>query len=169
MSGRFEKKDASLEEAKAWLRERFEDGAQCPCCDQRVQLYKRPLTSSMMYVLVELHRYFSGSHAEPWVHVGRYMSEKNVPEAIRGGDFAKMRFWGLIEEKPEIRDDGSPRAGYYRITDLGKRFVRGEVRVPAYVFLYNEKPVKREVTETVSIQEALGKKFNYRELMNGLL
>ena len=48
--------DATLEQAKEWLRVRFNEGAECPCCLQHVKLYRRPITSSMAYVLILLHR-----------------------------------------------------------------------------------------------------------------
>ena len=55
--------------------------------------------------------------------------------------------------------------GFYKITELGKKFVAREVSVPMYIFLYNGATVKRLDTETIDIYEALGEKFNYNELM----
>lgn len=151
----------TLEEAKQWLRERFEDGAHCPCCNQYVKLYKRKLNSFMAYALLLIDRYFRQPDAKEWLHVPSYLIEQNAPDR----ECAKLRYWGLIEEQPGGRDDGNPHSGFYKITDLGKEFVARKARVPMYVFLYNGKPLRRPDTETIDIYEALGEKFNYSELM----
>jgi len=155
----------TLEEAKKWLRERFEDGAECPCCKQYVKLYKRKLNSSMAYALVAIYKYFNANPNDEWLHVPSYLSRIMSSATIRGGDWSKLRYWKLIEAQKAIRDDGSERVGNYRITDEGKKFVQGLIRVPKHVYLYNQQPVKRRDEETTSIQDALGQDFNYNELM----
>jgi len=151
----------TLEEAKKWLRERFEQGAECPCCKQYVKLYKRKLNSFMAYALLLIDRYFRQPDAKEWLHVPSYLVEQNATDR----ECAKLRYWGLIEEMPEGREDGSPHAGFYKITDLGKQFVARTIRVPMYIHLYNGSIVRRPDAETIDIYEALGEKFNYNELM----
>ncbi|MBT8453898.1 MAG: hypothetical protein KJO40_18195 [Deltaproteobacteria bacterium] len=152
----------TLEQAKDWLRGRFENGAKCPCCGQDVKLYKRKLNSTMARALILIYRYFQRPNAEEWLHVPSYL---NWTQAL--GDVAKLHWWGVIEEKPEVRNDGSPRAGYYRITELGKAFVRNEASVIKYVYLYNKRAIRRKNPDLsrTTIVEALGDKFNYAELM----
>jgi hypothetical protein len=157
-------KITTLEESKQWLRERFADGARCPCCDQFVKLYKRKLNSSMAHALILIYKFFENNQDE-WLHVPSYLSQISSSATVRGGDWSKLRYWGLIEPQKAVRDDGSERVGNYRITGRGKQFVLAQIRVPKHVFLYNQKPISREDTETVSIREALGEKFNYAELM----
>jgi len=153
----------TLEDAKAWLRARFEEGARCPCCDQFVKLYKRKLNSTMARALILVYHYFERPDADEWLHVPSYL---NWTQAL--GDAAKLHRWALIEPKGGIRDDGSTKVGYYRITDLGRRFVRGEASVPKYVYLYNQKVVNRSDADTTrtTITEALGDRFDYAELMS---
>jgi len=157
--------NCTLEEAKQWLRVRFEDGASCPCCHQMVKLYKRKLNSSMAVALVYIYKYFQANPDKEWLHVPSYLSRIISGATVRGGDWSKLRYWGLIEDQKAIRDDGSDRVGNYRITAAGKTFVGGLCRVPKHVFLYNGGVVKRRDTETISIDEALGEKFSYVELM----
>ena len=65
--------------------------------------------------------------AAEWLHVPSYIAEMVADHPRRAaavrGDWAKLKFWGLIEEKPDVRDDGSPRVGYWRMTPLGRQFV----------------------------------------------
>jgi hypothetical protein len=162
--------DASLSEAKRWLRDRYEKGAACPCCNQHTKLYKRPLNKSMAYVLTLIAKFYDDAeHSGEWLHVPSYIAEVVADNPRRAaavrGDWAKLKLWGLIEEKPGTRSDGSPRVGYYRLTTLGRRFVDREVKVASHVYIYNGKPMPRTVEEMVSIDDALGKDFNYGDIM----
>lgn len=137
----------------------------CPCCKQLVMLYERPITSSMAKVLILLHRHFK-NHAD-WLHVPGYLSEMNkIGAAVRGGDWSKLRYWALIEEKPEVRGDGSKRAGFYKMTDLGHQFARGEAKVSKTAKIYNGRFLGFGDGQ-VSIQDCLGTEFNYDQLMAG--
>ena len=158
-------KTATIKEAKQWLRERFTDGASCPCCNQFVKRYKRKLNSSMAHALILIYKYFD-NHDMNWLHVPSYLSQISSSATVRGGDWSKLRYWGMIEAESAVRSDGSERVGNYRITNLGKRFVRREVRVLKFVFLYNGDVVAGDGDDTrIYIDEALGEKFNYNELM----
>lgn len=162
---------ASLEDAKKWLRARFSKGATCPCCQQFVKLYKRSLSKSSAYVLLLIARYYNriGVKQDDWLHVPSYIAEVAVGNPRRAaavrGDWAKMKHWGLIEEKPDVRDDGSPRVGYWRMTQLGRQFVKREIKVPAHIFIYNGEPLQRAVEEMVTIDDALTVEFSYAEIM----
>lgn len=162
-------KDTTLEEAKKWLRVRFGKGAACPCCNQFVKLYKRSFNKSMAYVLLLIECYFRGDAVEEWLHVPSYIAEMVADNPRRAaavrGDWAKLKLWGLIEEKPEVRDDGSPRAGYWKMTALGRQFAKRQVKVPSHVYIYNGEPLKRTIEHEITIDEALGTEFRYDEIM----
>lgn len=165
----FDQRGASLEDAKKWLRARFGKGATCPCCNQFVKLYKRSLSKSSAYVLLLISCYFRGDQVEEWLHVPSYIAEMVADHPRRAaavrGDWAKLKFWGLIEEKPGERKDGSPRVGYWKMTPLGRQFVARQVKVPAHVFIYNGEPLKRTVEDLITIDDALGTEFSYAEIM----
>jgi hypothetical protein len=160
----------TLEQARLWLGRRLLDGATCPCCEQHAQVYKRPLTSSMAYVLCLISRHHGGAVS---VHVPtfivQHITKASVAAAVRG-DFAKLRYWGLLDEVFGERPDRSAdqvSVGYWRITGRGNQFVRGEIRVPSHVYLYNGERLDKPVYTTVDIHEALGTKFNYDEVVHG--
>lgn len=166
----FQQSNASLEDAKKWLRVRFGKGAACPCCNQYVKLYKRSLNKSSAYVLLLMECHFRGDPVEEWLHVPSYIAEMAADNPRRAaavrGDWAKMKFWGLIEEKPEVRADGSPRAGYWKLTPLGRQFCRREVKVPSHIYVYNGEALPRTVDEQITIDDALGTDFSYDEIMS---
>jgi hypothetical protein len=94
-----------------------------------------------------------------WVHVVTDMKDESTASR---GDWAKLRFWGLIEEKPNT-DKKKKSSGYWRLTDLGKQFVRGEISVPR-VKVFRDGMVVETSEELVSITEALGEPFDYRKV-----
>jgi hypothetical protein len=167
----FHQPNASLEDAKKWLRVRFGKGATCPCCNQFVKLYRRPLSKSIAFVLLLIARYYRRYNVRPdeWLHVPSYIAETVASNPRRAaavrGDWAKLKFWGLLEEKPDVRTDGSPRVGYWRMTPLGQKFVDREVKVPSHVYIYNGEALQRSVSEMVTIDDALGTEFSYAEIM----
>lgn len=158
----------TVTEAKAFLRANYEKGTECPCCGQMVKLYGRTITSSMAYGLILVNRYFEQNPAEMWVHVANFLTDLKIPSAVKNtGDFAKLRHWGLIEGAQVKRDDGSKRNGYYRITEKGKRFVKRMASVPSKVFIFDDK-VLGIGHKPMTIDDALGKKFNYDDLMKNV-
>ena len=165
----FSMPNPTLEDAKKWLRVRFGKGATCPCCAQYVKLYKRSFNKSSAYVLLLIACYFRGDPVEEWLHVPSYIAEMAADNPRRAaavrGDWAKLKFWGLIEEKPDTRADGSPRVGYWKLTQLGRQFVNREVKVPSHIFIYNGEALDRTVDEQITIDDALGTDFSYNEIM----
>lgn len=73
---------------------------------------------------------------------------------------------GLIEEERVNRPDGG-RAGYWRVTPLGERFVKQGVALPTYALIYDGRVLGLE-GPPLYIHQTLSKKFNYNELMAGV-
>ena len=155
-----------LSEARLWVQANIRDGVSCPCCNQYCRIYKRKLNSTMALALVLIYQHFKKNPHHTWLHVPAFLVQVKRDSTIAGGDAAKLRYWGLIERSPGERDDGSDRIGRYRITAVGKQFVEGKIAVPRYVYLYNQL-LLRLSEEMTTIQDALGDKFNYSELMKG--
>jgi hypothetical protein len=153
---------STLEEAKEWLLAQFEDGGICPCCEQVVKLYKRKLNSFMAYSLILFHGLSAKYPPNYWVHI-----KESAEIAAGGGEFPRLRHWGLIEERPGERADGGKHRGYWRITTTGHSFIQGAVSVPRHIYMYNQQVIVRANADQsrTTIQEALGNKFNYNELM----
>jgi len=175
----------SLGTAKAWLRKRARDkGAHCPCCRQWVKVYKRALNSQMARWLIWLVRTSEqqmnggaeAARVEDPVHpregVGPWVDIKRSP--VRGGDYAKLIHWGLVEHKPNL-DKGKKKdgradtrdSGMWRPTYKGIDFVYRRVVVPSHVYLYDGQKIYEE-RKMLSIIEALGERFSYEELMNAV-
>ncbi len=157
-------KTITLDDAAKWLRANVKPGAICPCCDQIAKRYQRPLSSSMAAALILIRRAFL--RQSDWLHVPEYLTQVAAEGAmVRGGDWAKLTHWGLIEAKQdEVRKDGSRRVGFYKITQRGIDFVERRVEVPQYVFIYASHLLGKSEKMT-TIDKALRNRFNYGELM----
>lgn len=155
--------ETSLGDARTWLTGRIDKGQVCPCCKQFAKVYKRPMTSSMAYGLILLAR-VDRDEDDGWVHIENYFKSLSIPSSIRG-DITKLVNWGLLERFEGEREDGSNRVGLYRVTYKGVQFVRSEIEVYSHIIIYSNM-FQGFSGEPIKIKEALGKKFNYDELMN---
>jgi len=151
---------ATLQEARDWLRARVEDGERCPCCTQLAKVYKRKLTSAACRALIALYR-----ECDDWGHLPTIVKKRIPDVAHQGGYMTLSGYWGLMEEERERRPDGG-RAGYWRITDKGRQFLFAEITIPSRVHLYDGRVLGFDHHTTLTIQEALGQKFDYKELMD---
>lgn len=145
----------SLGEARDWLRSQIDDGAICPCCKQFVKVYRRQINSTMVRALVALYQH-AGTDSGHWPTI---LNEVGIARA----DEAKLAYWGLVEEEPERREDGG-RAGWWTVTAAGVDWIEGRITIPRYAKVYNGRCRGLE-GELRTIQQALGTRFNYQELM----
>jgi hypothetical protein len=95
---------------------------------------------------------------------------EDVKMALVNREWAKLMFWGLVEEAPEdVADkmfDGAKSTGFWRVTEAGRAFVRRLAAVPKYIHLYNGIFLGFSGGR-INIDQALSDKFNYTELMQG--
>jgi tRNA-binding EMAP/Myf-like protein len=152
----------TIAEAKAFIKENVKKkGSICPCCTQFVKLYPRKINAAMSQALILIYK----SKNKDFFHIEDYLKDLKCSSAIRG-DFAKLRFFGLLEKKSGVRKDGSKRNGFYKITKLGEDFINNGATVPKSISIFNNK-IYETSEELVDIDMALGEKFDFTELMNG--
>lgn len=129
---------------------------QCPCCSQTVKRYKYKLHATLAAGLVDLVLKFG--ERNDWIHAS---------EIAHGNNIGKAAHWGMIESKPND-DPKKKSSGLWRPTDHGAEFVLNTShRVPSHVFLFNATIYGWSET-TTNINEALGNRFDYQELMSEL-
>jgi hypothetical protein len=147
--------NATLGEARSWIRDQVinAQGAKCPCCTQLAKQYRRKLNSGMARSLIQMYK----AGGTTWF--------VDVTKVCLGGtrEEGKLRYWGLVEEAEEKREDGG-RAGWWRVTKEGEMFIRQQVTMPSHCLLYDNH-FRGFSGAHVTIQDCLGKKFNLRELL----
>lgn len=152
--------EMTIAEARTVLRDLADDGHRCPLCTQYVKVYKRKIHASMAQAIILMYRHYVATGVE-WIEIAAILPHRMVADA------AKLRYWGLIVEEPSYRSDGSERTGFWRLTDRGVAFVRGQGIVKKYARLYDGRFLGHE-GDMVDIKDCLGKKFDYSELMAGI-
>jgi hypothetical protein len=151
--------DATLGEVRDWLRLRVEKGVHCPACEQFAKVYRRQIYAGMVRALVLMYR--EGDFGRRlYVHVPSI-------DPARGGDVAKLEFWGLIEEERAKREDGG-RAGYWRVTRRGEDGLQRKTTVPKYARIYDGRLLSLTGV-AVSVDDALERGgFRLDDLMAGI-
>ena len=141
---------STIDEARLVVAAGATKGVDCPCCGQLVKMYKRGLSKSMVKWLMWLNSKMESDTS--WVDVGR--------TSVRGGDYAKLAYWGLIEQEPAKGENrpGKPikRSGLWRVTGTGKAFLKAKIRVPRYKLVYNGK-VHGDVGADIGIEDILSR------------
>jgi len=154
----------TLEEARQYLHDNIREGLNCPCCGQIARVYRRKLNRIMAQSLVAFYRHATRKagpkRREVWFHALEVLTQE-APEVRGSGDYAKLRYWGLIET--------GPAGGVFCLTRLGVEFVQGRCRVPRYVHVFNDNVVQVKDDDPeppIDVREALGEGFDLKELMD---
>ena len=132
-------------------------GYYCQCCGSFCKRYYRKMNANMAVTMCALFRKkkFGFIKVEEFMRVNGYQ---------RSGDFPYLVHWGLLEKMSGKREDGSSKHGFYSLTNKGRQFVQRLITVQQTLIIYNGKCEGFEGPE-INIEDALGKKFRYDELM----
>ena len=133
----------SVEVARKHVSDRLHDGIDCPVCGSHVQMYRRKIYPKMAKWLRWLVDRFDNTE-HMWIDAHG--------SPIRGGDYAKLLYWGLVKR---ARDEGSGQAGLWQPTPRGCSFARGNLSVAKYAFVYLGK-VEGFSDEKIVIGDILG-------------
>ena len=116
---------------QAWtvvFQEARQGGGTCPVCDQRVQVYRRSISRTMLEFLTLAGTYGLGGDSLPWIPTDDLVAQ--VPKI--GGEYGKLRYWRLIETGKDDQDRTS-----VRLTGHGVDFLAGRLPVRKYALVYN--------------------------------
>jgi hypothetical protein len=143
---------------------RVRDGDNCPCCGQLVKLYRRTLPNATARVMIAVWFLNEG---RDYLYMPELLDQVGLTRTGQQGGYCTYgHYWKLMKQQPGIRDDGSNRVGWWKLTDLGRRFVLCQATVPKYAHIYNSRCFGFSGPDW-TIQHALGTKFNYSQLMAG--
>lgn len=125
----------------------------CPKCGQLVRTWKKHLVSTAVASLCRLVAMYDGV---PLHH-------DDFTVLLKDRNFSQLRLWGLVE--PSGNGDPTKRSsGRWVPTRHGIEFVRGEAQVRRYV-VTKHNHIQRFEGGLIGVREALGTRFDYRELL----
>lgn len=146
----------SLADAIRQMRSEVKDGTNCPCCGRLVKLYKRKLSAEMVVFLIALCREFEGDYLDiRTLRTWKYQR----------GDYAYLAHWGLVEQKPG-NEPGKRGSAHWKPMPKAFLFLRRRGLAPSHIHMLCGQFLGFS-EELVSVDDALGQKFNYDELMGG--
>lgn len=131
----------------------------CVLCGQPTNLYRRLISAIIAKALIKLYRLEQrDAGKETWHHIRDIHRDRS--------DWAKLRFWGLIEEAAN-QNGRSRTSGLWRITAEGRRFVLCQEQIPKYALVRFGSVNVGFCGEAVTIRQCLEAKneFSYTELM----
>jgi hypothetical protein len=94
----------------------------CPHCGRIMQVYKHGLRPKAIHVLANLWEQ----------HKWEKVRAREISHYDGTGEFAKTRWFGLTKQIDR---------NYWRITEHGVRFLRGQAESPEYVWLFDDQRV----------------------------
>ena len=106
------KDDMTISQGREYVNQHIKAGIKCPCCERVIKQRPRKLGKMQVENLLKLHFYPNPDH-EGWV---------KATDVFAGGDYAKIRYWGLIEGVN----------GRWRVTEDGRRFLNKEIKLSEY-------------------------------------
>lgn len=124
----------------------------CPLCEQTVKVYLRSITPAMAYCLIRAYRH----NQHGLVDIPSLFRDNHAVQS----DFTKLKFWELVEQDKTVR-----RAGLWKLTDKGRRFVENQLSVQKYAKVYND-TFRGFDGDAENIIMCLDGKYNYTHLMN---
>jgi hypothetical protein len=141
-----------------WYQTIKEDGGYCPCCDRWGKMYRRGINRVMAGSIVWLARH--GPAGGDWVDVPR-VAPRFV---LASNQFTTMRCWGLCERNEPKAGEDKKFSGRWRVTDLGGKWAADGLKVPKYVWTYND-TVQSFEGPLVAVHDCLDR-FSYDEVMS---
>lgn len=160
---------ATIGEARAYVRQGARRGTRCPCCGSVVKIRERRITPVMGQGLVLACRYLEHmTGGSGWIDLGWFFKTMHRRGLIHGkesgGDYAKLRFFGLIEpKKPIVPPATRSGGGRWGITQLCRGFVHGHATVPETTYVCMNELVGASDAR-VRIADVLGE-ARYADLM----
>jgi hypothetical protein len=130
-------------------------GTHCQACGQLAKKWRFRFHSTMARYLILLVRKYEATG--DYAHVRELQDRENYCISM-------ARKWGLVESEPHT--PGVRGTGRWRPTQDGIDFARNRSKIWSHVFFFDDK-VLGHTGKMISIVEALGKKFDYAELING--
>ncbi len=117
----------------------------CPHCHAKMVEYRHSLSIPLVTGLGRLYRHAGGQA----VNLIELELTRN-----QWDNFQKLRYWGLV--KKARNEDGGRMAGWWQLTEKGRMFLTGELRVPPAVWTYRGEMVRWSSEPQISAKDVVG-------------
>jgi len=84
---------------------------------------------------------------------------------IKGFQLSTLKYWELVEPMPKTTP-ATKTSGWWRPTSLGRKFALEKVKVPEYIWHYNDQRLSYD-GDKIKITQALKNPFHYQNMLQG--
>lgn len=136
-------------EARAQVEKDLKAGCQVkdPVTGRVAQVYDRGITRKMVEVMAVIYHL---TRKNPDIYVDASSLK------TRGGDYGKLRHWGLIEQGTDFKQGVLHTKPLWRITAKGISFIEDGIEIPKKVLVFNDRRVGYVDTKTVTFKSIMG-------------
>ncbi len=125
----------------------------CPMCGSRIREWRKALISTAVASLCRLVA----------VYHGRAIHHDEFTVLLKDRNFSQLKLWGLVV--PDENDDPMKRSsGRWHPTEKGIGFVMERTVIPKFVVTKHNRIIRFD-GPYIGVREALGPRFDYRELI----
>ncbi len=149
-----------LQDARDYVKNNLDDGIICPCCNKYTRRYKRKFNSTMARSLLWLVKTYLNNKPYNFIDV-----PKDGPRwLVRSNQLATIRWWDLAQRPINEDNPDLKHSGLWKPTEKGINFVFRRIRIPEVAVTYDGN-LQELSGNLVSIEDTLGTKFSYAEIM----
>lgn len=96
-----------------------------------LRIYGHSIDKASVSALGRLRKFHKRHGSDEWAHLNDFAGPRH-------GNWARLRWWGLIEPKPAAEsDDAKDVRGWWRLTGLGFAWLRGDETVPRTALIFD--------------------------------
>lgn len=136
-------------------------------CSRWAKLNAAYLHSSIVTCLVWLYNATENGEtdADGFIHFENYLVQRKRSNIK--GVIGKAKYWGLVERRPKDESEAHKKtSGHWRLTEKGKRFVRGEISVPRKIWYFDDRVVDiDDPQDLINIKTSEIRNFDYEQVM----
>lgn len=151
---------------------------ECNACGMLQKCYARPISYTTLHELLNLWQH-TIVRPHPDILPGGFLATKYTrPSYLNGGgDFSKLRFWGMVEPLDPVGEGKKSNSGFWKILPFGVSWLTAPYydQNPVYawrrVFLYDNKFVAWDTKDPIQSTDVKcdKSKFDFDKLMRGVL
>lgn len=96
-----------------------------------LRIYGHTIDKASVSALGRLRKFHKRHGSDEWAHLNDFAGPRH-------GNWARLRWWGLIEPRPMDEDETDKDVrGWWRLTGLGFAWLRGDVTVPRTALIFD--------------------------------
>lgn len=117
----------------------------CEACGAKMIAYKKKLNKPICSAMIKIYKKLGANQFGDIAKLDNLSHQQKC-------NFQVLEYWGMM--KRPSPEDKTARGGWWAVTDLGEKFIKGEVSMPIWIRTYRGKAKERS-NEMVKISDVV--------------